>query len=517
MLVFARRLLSREVHLAMLCLLALFGQPAFAAPNPRPWTVKVFGASAPGTGVVVGSDDRHALILTAGHVLDGTSLDDQPTVMLSDGRELPVLSMRVLDTLDLAEVRVAWPMAPHAAVATQAHSGGVVWLGGYPQGSKRFWLRQGPSEEQGQSRVSRPGGYSLFHGVPSTIGLSGAGLYNQRGELIGIHGEADVLRTASGQVFKSGIGLGIPISFWLDDRVSTSNRKTYFSLQDQLLEASWLESMGRLDRAHQLLDQLASKHPGEQRVLLRRAGVLIAKSLYRDALHDLDQLLLQSPNSASLLINRGNALLGLNQDALALSSYQAALKLDPRLVWGYVNQAKAYQALGRWKDAKDSLERAVELSPYDPVVLKERVVVYEHYGMYREALLDLNLLVEKRSEDAGIWARRGIVRGELGDLRGSVEDFTLAVQLEPDNPVHRLNRGATLARLKQWKDAIADFEVAQNQLPRHPILLANLGEAFHALGDVPKACAFAEQANSFGVMWKDGKWNKIYRDQCGIR
>lgn len=488
--------------------------PLMAAPDPRPWTVKVFGASAPGSGVVVRSSSDGALVLTAGHVLEGTSLDDHPTVVLPDGRELPVLSIRFLQALDLAEIRVAWPNAPYPFLSLEPHAGGPIWLGGYPQETLRFWLRKGPSDEQGQSASARPGGYALFHGASSAIGLSGAGLYNERGQLVAIHGEADVLRTPSGQVFKSGVGLGIPIVFWQRANAGDPVDQASSPLQDQLLQVSWLESMGRFASALNLLDRLRKRYPDDRRVLQRRAGVLMADRSFDKALQDLDELLERFPNDAAILVNRGNALLGLKRPILALKSYEAALAKEPRLVWGYVNKAKAQQLLGKWKDAKGSLDRAIRLSPRDPVALRERASVHHKLGLHKAALVDLDLLVTQRTSDPEVWARRGLVRGEIGDLVGSIDDLTTAIELQPDDPLHRLNRGATLARLKRWSEAESDFEKARQRLPRHPVLLANLGEALFARGEVTKACFFAQEATALGVAWKQGRWSEDYRNQC---
>jgi len=505
-----------SLWLSLLFLLEVVGLqlPLLAAPDPRPWTVKVFGASAPGSGVVVRSSSGGALVLTAGHVLEGTSIDDHPTVVLPDGKELPVLSIRFVEKLDLAEIRVPWPNAPFPILSVEPHAGGTVWLGGYPQDSQKFWLRRGPSDEQGRSVTARPGGYALFHGVSSTIGLSGAGLYNQRGELIAIHGEADVLRTASGKVFKSGVGLGIPIMFWNRSEAENQTDPAIAPLQDQLLQVSWLESMGRFDSALELLVQLMQQYPDDRRVQQRRVVVLLSQRNYQKAFEALEDLLRKSPEDVALLINRGNALLGLQRPLMALESYEVALAREPRLVWGHVNKAKALQALGHWEDAKISLNRAVMLAPRDPAALRERAAVFHHLGLHREALVDLDHLVELRGGDPEALSRRGLLRGELGDLSGSVEDLTAVIELQPDEPLHRLNRGASLARLQRWREASADFQIAIQRLPRHPVLLANLGEALYALGDGVKACGYAQQATRAGVDWEKGQWGKAYRNQC---
>lgn len=486
--------------------------------NPQAWTVKVVGAAAPGSGVVVRSDAAGCLILTAGHVLKGTSLEDQPYVLFADGHKQQILLLHDLKPLDLMELTVPACKAVPATISRAPHLGGPIWVAGYPQESERFWLRSGPSEAQGTSPTSRPGGYAIFHGAPTRVGISGGGVYNAEGELIGIHGEADITTTRSGQSYKSGIGLAIPISFWpgsfgqADQRAQAS--RPAMAVENDLLQVAWLESMKRQPDALVILDRIISQNPRETRARIRRAAIYMALRRYRDALADYDLLIQDAPADAPLLINRGNALLALGRAQEALATYDQALALKPGLVWGQVNRAKALLSLGRDPDAMASLNAALQLSPADPAALRERAELRIRKGQLSAARSDLDLLLLNQPSNAEALSRRGLVRGELADLRGSVDDLSAAVELQPDEPSHRVNRGVSLARLRLWSDAESDLRQALVKLNDDPRLLANLGEVVFAQGRRQEGCTLARQALARGFSWQEGQWNEDYKKQC---
>lgn len=501
--------------------LALCGSvlvPPASGAEPRPegfdpsrWTLKVFGAAAPGSGVVVESGPGRCLALTAGHVIKGTSLEDEPHARLADGRRLSITAIRDLAPLDLAELELAGCTAATPPLARTPHPGGTVWAAGFPQEANSLWVRSGPSESQGSTPEARQGGYAIFHGAQTRIGISGGGVYNAMGQLIGIHGEADTTTTRSGRSYKSGIGLAIPISFWLN-RQSQAGREP--GLQDGLLRLAWLESARKRQEALALATQLIQANPDDPRPRIRRAGLWLAEAKYTEALADYNTLLNQSPGQASLLINRGNALSGLGRRAEALDDYDRAIAAAPTLSWGHLNRAKALLALGRIEEAVSSLDRALALNPNDRAVRSERAALRHRLGQRREALKDLDLLLTQQPDDAEAMARRGLIRGELGDLRGSIDDLTAAIDLQPDEPSHRLNRGVTLARLKQWDAAETELRQVLRMTGNSPELLANLGEVVYMRGRGAEGCALARQAMGLGFRWSQGEWHPLYREAC---
>jgi tetratricopeptide (TPR) repeat protein len=508
------------------CLLACFLIPtglhaAEGPPNgfhPERWTVKVRAAGAAGSGVVVKSDQVSCLILTAGHVVSSASIADHPYIILPRGDHLPIQQIRMLQPLDLAELRLSACGMEAATVVNSPHQGGQVWIAGYPQESSQFWIRSGPSEAQGASKTARPGGYALFHGASSRTGLSGAGVYNSSGELIGIHGEADIIQTASGASFKSGIGLAIPIDFWSSSVGDSTSVDQYNPqkrrLEDGLMKAAWLESMGRSDEALIELEVLIRYLPADERPHIRRGGLLLSKQRYSEALDEYLFLERSGHDGSIHQINRGNALFGLGRFAEALKIYTAALAHQPRLPWGHLNRAKALMAMGKFTEASASLDEALRLAPMDPAALWERSGLLLRKNMPNQALIDLNRLINNFPLNAAALERRGVVRGELGDLPGSVDDLTAAINLEPNNINALINRGVTLSRMRAWSEAEKDLNTALTRRPDDSMLMANLGEVIFLSGRQHEGCALAGKAVKQGFNWTQGVWNQDYRRRC---
>lgn len=493
--------------------------------RPDKWTVKVFGSAAPGSGVVISADntDRTCIVLTAGHVLKGTSIDDEPYAVTASGRRLAIKRIRHLDPLDLAEVGLADCELSPALQATGVHPGGKVWVAGFPQESNQIWIRTGPSEAGGSSPNARAGGYAIFHGAPTRTGISGGGLYDSQGLLIGIHGEADTTTTKSGKSYKSGIGLAIPIQFLVSKLTSRSmtadhqhqwGREEEVSAQNRLLRLAWLESSKHHQEALALAGKLINAQPTDPRPRIRRAGILMTVSRYDEALVDYNVLIRQDPGHPSLHINRGNALMGLKRYAEALLDYDRALAIEPKLGWGHLNRAKALIVLGRTDEAATSLNRALSLAPSDRAALLERAVLRQRLGQLKAAQSDLDALIEMQPDHVDAYARRGQIRGERGDLQGSLEDMTTAVSLQPEEVVHRLNRGVTLARLKRWDEAEQELQHVLSRSGKSPELLANLAEVVYLRGRHAEACRLAEKATKLGFQWTTGHWDPDFRNHC---
>lgn len=490
--------------------------------DPSRWTIKVIGSAAPGSGVIVESNASGCLALTAAHVINGTTVDEMPYTQLANGRRFAITAIRPLPPLDLAELDLQDCSVKQTTIAQSRHRGGTVMVAGFPQESTRLWIRSGPSEAQGTDPAARNGGYAILHAAQTQTGISGGGLYDSAGRLIGIHGEADVMVTESGKSYKSGIGLAIPISFWLESRSPNYLDKQHAepqsvtepTLQNKLLQLAWLESAKRRSDALSLATSILVDHPDDPRARTRRAGLYMSERNYADALIDYNILIGRNPSSASLRINRGNALLALGRPSEALIDYDHALSAEPRLAWGYLNRAKSLLKLGRTRDAAADIDRALQLVPRDPAALSERAALRQQLGQLREASHDLTLLLAQRPDDAEILARRGLIRGELGDYAGSIDDLTGAIRLQPDKPEYLLNRGVTLARMMQFDAAERDLRTVMHIYGDSPLLLANLGEVVFLTGRQQEACGLAIRAERLGLQWSIGQWDRGYLRAC---
>jgi hypothetical protein len=189
-------------------------------------TVKVLGSGTPGSGVLIGKNGSSYTVLTAGHVIEGTSIHEEPEVMTFDGKRHAITKVRRGACLDIAEIVFtstdSYPVAKYQKERVKVGEPFVV--AGFSSGSFKVGLDREVIGISGNEPTDAPGGYTLaYPSINSRVGWSGGGLYSSKGELIGIHGRAQTSYYAWQDlplVPKLGQGQGpikfaIPIAHWL--------------------------------------------------------------------------------------------------------------------------------------------------------------------------------------------------------------------------------------------------------------------------------------------------------------
>jgi S1-C subfamily serine protease len=171
-----------------LALLVLVATPAVAnvALDDRDLTVVITtgvgDATAIGAGVVIRREDGLA-ILTAAHVLADGKL---PEVRSADGLRFAVRSIERIPGHDLALIYADPPPTPqHVAVAGRPAIGEPLVLWGHPLG-KPFILAHAMVLDVDVKFATGPADRFTIACPTCDIGDSGAGVFDERGTLIGI-------------------------------------------------------------------------------------------------------------------------------------------------------------------------------------------------------------------------------------------------------------------------------------------------------------------------------------------
>jgi tetratricopeptide (TPR) repeat protein len=204
--------------------------------------------------------------------------------------------------------------------------GSPVYVAGFPAGTAAI-TRSVYTFTEGTitARSSKPfsDGYAMVYSNNTLPGMSGGGVFNQVGQLVGIHGRGDVdnqLETSAinpGIVIKTGFNLGIPI--------------------ETLVERG--EAVG-LKLAITPSTRPISVNPGDDRVVA--ATIKAQQGDYNGAIADISRAIAQSPKAANLYFARANY----------------AISIDPQNPWRYWERGleNSYS-----KTAKRDFEKAKEL------------------------------------------------------------------------------------------------------------------------------------------------------------
>lgn len=479
--------------------------------------VKVFGSSAAGSGVVVRSEPNKSLILTAKHVVLNTSISDRPYIQTRDGQQYDVIAIQPILNLDLAELVVS-AVLPTVRLSLSEHGGGPIRVVGYPQESDKPVLTSGPSEAQGGSSLLRPGGYQLIHGAPSTIGVSGGGVFNSADELIGIHGQADTTEMLSGRVIKTGYSLAIPIQLWFGNATHSNVQNADASPQELLAWASYLRSTSQLTESLDVVTQALRIEPNRFTLLIFRSSLHLDMNQPKLALTDLEQAaaLPNYSGHASIQSNRGTALLMLKDYEGALTAYNAAIDSAPQLLALHINKSKALQKLGRTQEALRSLDHALSLDADSLNALIERAGLLRSMQRYKEALADLNIYLSRKQDDPVALTLAGAVHGALKNYQESYEYFRRAHVMTLGEPDSSINLAVSLAANGDITTAIEMLKEVISEYPANNVALANLSEILFSNGNQEEACGIATRASQNGFTWNANEWDSIFIDSCGI-
>jgi len=194
----------------------------FSIKNAKDFIVKVVSQGSPGSGVVVILPDGKLAVITAGHVLSGTTNAETIGIIFTGGftYEANKSDVKMMTEADLAILIVnenslgkyANTVTP-VVLSKNINTGEEIMVAGFPIDNSKTVssdLRVTTGKIQTIASSSQSDGYELGYSSKTYIGMSGGGVFNTRGELIAIHGRGEAI--PSSDVNKTGTNFGVPIS-----------------------------------------------------------------------------------------------------------------------------------------------------------------------------------------------------------------------------------------------------------------------------------------------------------------
>jgi S1-C subfamily serine protease len=204
--------------------LIIFPQNSFAAMSSdqinqiaRKVTVKIEDDnSSNGSGVIVAKLGGTYFVLTAEHVV---KTEQGYTISTPDGKTYPAKyrSMVKLPNVDLAVV--PFSSEENYAIAKIGNSnkirkGNKTFIAGFPAVTSKYRFTNGDVVANASSKAVELG-YTLIYSNPTDRGMSGGGVFNEDGEIVGIHGKADDTGSEKEERVLTGYKAGIPVNTFL--------------------------------------------------------------------------------------------------------------------------------------------------------------------------------------------------------------------------------------------------------------------------------------------------------------
>ncbi len=432
-------------------------QPQFAvaqssaevAKMAKEITVLIDNKNSPGSGVIIDRSGTTYTVLTAAHVVRGTS---DYNIVTSDGQRysLNKSNIKPLKDVDLAVVK--FNSNQNYATAkignpNNSTEGTTAYVAGFPKPtaavSNALYTFMDGRIIANASKSLRDG-YSLVYSIDTFPGMSGGPVLNEKGELVGIHGRGDTMENFNisdvnpNIIIKTGRNLGIPISTFTKLFKTASNTAT-----------STKPNIATKPKADDFYLQSVEKRN---------------KADFQGAITDLNQ----------------------------------AIRINPKYAFAYYRRAEARQNIGEPEKAIGDLQKAAELF----AAQGNKGDAFRSQGSmrmlqkdYPKAIAAFSQAIQLNPKDTDAYNERGMTRLNSGDLKGALADYNKSLSLQPSDAYAYMGRAFTHLKLQDKTSAIADVNKAISIAPNYAFPYLILGVVHYNFGDIQKAIANVQKAS----------------------
>jgi tetratricopeptide (TPR) repeat protein len=425
-------------------------------------SVQIIGGNTVGTGTIVRQQGDRYTVLTAAHVLRQTA---SYKIIAPDGKTYPIVAADFASVgsgtladrgLDLAAVTFLSPQVYDVAkIGDSAASkiGEPVFNAGFPGHQPTYTF--GSGRVQANSNRNFRQGYSLlFQSQKIAPGMSGGGIFNQRGELIGITG---ISIGAKGNTIQEGLVAGITTRRFLP-----WTEKLNLSLTN-----SFSDPVSDTPTADDFLVSAMDKND--------RRDV-------RGAIADYTKAIALNPNYPIAYYRRALSKEQIGDRQGAMADYSRTIDLNPLATDAYISRGLNKGILGNWKSALQDYTAAILSDPNNALAYKMRGLSKSILGDLRGSIGDYDRAIALRPNFADNYQDRAAIKEKLGDFTGALADYTQAIILKPNlseayeqrayikQQLQDLNGAMidlyTAARLYRLQGNMAGFRLSMTQIQR---------------------------------------------------
>jgi tetratricopeptide (TPR) repeat protein len=464
----------------------------------------VTSADTYGSGVIVQKQGDVYTLLTAKHVVAKKGkIYPKITAMTANGKTIVLRDIRLASKdVDLAIVKFTsknkYPVAKLARNSDEIIEGMAVYVSGYPLGTdakKAIYSFLSGKVAANSARPVNAYGYSMVYSNETLPGQSGGPVWNDRGEVVAVHGMGDVdsrfLEESSsrqGRV-KTGFNLGIGTNILL--RQAQNLRLTGVPLAP-------------IVKSTPIDDAIVS------------ARVKYEQGDYLGAIRDYDRAIQLDPNRSEIYTLRGGSRLTIINRKLLTASAEA-------LKTGTANLGKVFDTTvyRRYQNEYNlvlaDFEKSAQLEPEDlgaQFALAGAADIYNKLGEYPKALASIDRAIEFSPNSDTFYAQRALVHAAMGNYAQALVDFDRAIAIKPQLTDYRVQKYFAYSNLQQYSQAIAELDRAIAIEPNRSYLFASraatkffkLQDDAGAIADISTAIDLAESGKASDDRSPDQKY-----------
>jgi tetratricopeptide (TPR) repeat protein len=468
-------------------------------------------SNSQGSGVIIQKDRQKNgntyTILTAGHVVDG---NDKYEIQTLDGQRYPLKDSRIrkLKNIDLAVVTFASDIDYDIAKlgdSSQIAEGQTSFVAGFADdipvnNNSVYSFIEGKIIANASSAVLD--GYGLIYNNPTSQGMSGGPVLNEKGEVIAIHGKGDYTapeassNNPSISKIKSYRSFAIPINTFLQSssnlgvRIASSTpiNLKISSTKEPKSDDLYVKGLNKYRQANyqgaiQDFSAAIEINPKASQALFDRGNAYYAMSNYQQAVADYSQVLQINSRFVDALLARGNAYYGLGDTQAALNDYQQVIALDKNNADAYNNRGRISMEQGKLQAAIADFNQSIQLNPKFAGAYNNRGNARRLLGDLHEVVADFNRALAINPKYAEAYYNRGLVRYSAGDNQGALKDYDDSLRFDPSFAPAYISRGNIRNEFGDKQGAIADYTKSIDLNPKSSLAYVSRGNARNDLGD----------------------------------
>ena len=405
-------------------------------------TIQITGCDF-GSGVIIRKDGGTYTVLTVAHAVKKSGCE----IVAPDDNKYQVAQVKPFpNNVDLAVFTFTsnktYPVAKLIDNSDRVEATQTVYISGFPLSSaintSIFTIVKGdvvanpPTKQQGK-------GYSLIYSNNTLPGQSGGPVWNDKGEVVAIHGQGDIDTKLQATVndnvrVKTGYNLGITVNTFTK-LATTAGISGYVPVVTAA-------------KPKPVDDLIAST------ILKERKGD------YQGMVDDMTRAIAIAPQNGLLYFNRGVAKNGLKDIKGAISDYNRAIAIDPKDAGAYKNRSILKSELGDNSGAIEDASLAIALKPNDPKSYNARGIAKIRLGDNKGASEDASRAIALNPSDSWAYLVRGIAKVQSGDKKTGLADLNRSIALNPNDASSYQLRGALKSLLGDKQGTIADLKKA---------------------------------------------------------
>ncbi len=201
------------------------------------------------------------------------------------------------------------------------------------------------------------------------------------------------------------------------------------------------EATKKFEQANAIYEEISREGVAWDTTLIRQAFNLNSLGRVDEAVALLDQLLQRDPKDVRALEAAGNILRSHKRYKEALAYYSRAIatlgKKPKKQHWKYYySRGVCFERLKNWPAAEKDLLQALRLDPDQPLVLNYLGYSWVDQNMHiRRAMRLIRKAVKLKPDDGYFVDSLGWAYYRLGNFKAGVRELERAVELRPDDPV----------------------------------------------------------------------------------